>query len=281
MEKLPLEALPEKALAIRQWIIKMLVAAKSGHPGGALGMADVFATLYFSVLNHRPEEPGWEDRDRVLLSNGHINPVLYATLAVAGYFPEEELLTLRRFGTRLQGHPHRGSLPGVENTSGPLGLGLSQACGMSAALRLQGSSSRVFCLMSDGEHDEGQTWEAYLFGAKEKLGNLTVVIDRNHIQIDGPTETVLPLDSLAEKILAFGWQVLEIDGHNFAQIHRALSNERSATDVPTAIICRTTPGKGVDFMEHRFEWHGKAPTPEEGEAALEQLRSKTKSENQP
>lgn len=271
MEKLPVAALPAKAQAIRQWIIMMLVAAGSGHPGGALGMADVFATLYFSVLQHQPKDPGWEDRDRVLLSNGHINPVLYATLAVSGYFPEKELLTLRKFGTRLQGHPHRGSLPGVESTSGPLGQGLSQACGLAAALRLQKKSSRVFCFLSDGEHDEGQTWEAYLFGAKEKLSNLTVIIDRNHIQIDGRTEDVLPLHSLVEKLISFGWNVLEIDGHNFEQIHQALSAQPADQVLATAIVCRTTPGKGVDFMENRFEWHGKAPSAEEAESALRQL----------
>ena len=271
MEKLPIEALPAKAQAIRQWIIMMLAAAGSGHPGGALGMADVFATLYFSVLQHQPTDPDWQDRDRVLLSNGHINPVLYATLAVAGYFPEKELLTLRKFGTQLQGHPHRGSLPGVESTSGPLGQGLSQACGLAAALRLQKKSNRVFCFMSDGEHDEGQTWEAYLFGAKEKLSNLTVIIDRNHIQIDGRTEDVLPLHSLVEKLISFGWNVLEIDGHNFEQIHQALSAQPADQVLPTAIVCRTAPGKGVDFMENRFEWHGKAPSAEEAESALRQL----------
>lgn len=271
MEKLPLSALPAKALDIRRWIIRMLTKAGSGHPAGALGMADIFATLYFSVLEHRPAEPDWIGRDRVILSNGHINPVFYTTLALAGYFPEDELLTLRLFGSRLQGHPHRGSLPGVENTSGPIGQGLSQACGLAVALRLQGMTNRVFCLLSDGEHDEGQTWEAYLFGAKEKLSNLTVLIDRNNIQIDGRTEEVLPLDSLVEKLMAFGWHVLEIDGHNFVQIQQALTPRVNHFGLPTAIVCRTTPGKGVDFMEDKFEWHGKAPTAQEAEQALRSL----------
>jgi transketolase len=299
MEKLPLEALPAKALLIRRWIIRMLEKAGSGHPGGALGMADVFSTLYFSVLNHRPTDPDWAQRDRVLLSNGHINPVLYATLALAGYFPEQELLTLRTFGSRLQGHPHRGALPGIENTSGPLGQGLSQACGLAAALRLQHSTARVFCVLSDGEHDEGQTWEAYLFGAKEKLDNLTVIIDRNHIQIDGTTEDVLPLDSLVEKIMSFGWNVLEVDGHSIDQIYTALTatsptsaqdqgreNDSSQDEVkftnetlpsgrPTAILCTTTPGKGVPFMEHKFEWHGKAPSAAQAREALQALGETT------
>lgn len=275
MEKLPLTSLPEKARHIRQLIISMLVEAKSGHPGGALGMADVFATLYFSVLNHRPDSPGWDERDRVILSNGHINPVLYATLASTGYFPETELSTLRKFKSRLQGHPHRGSLPGIESTSGPLGLGLSQACGVAAALRLHNNPARVFCFLSDGEHNEGQTWEAYLFGAKEKLNNLTAIIDRNYIQIDGRTEDVMPLDSLVEKVMSFGWHVLEIDGHSHEQIFAALSTSKEDREQPTAVVCRTIPGKGVDFMENNYEWHGKAPSAQEGEDALRQLAEGT------
>ena len=271
MSELPLTELAEKARLIRRSIITMLAEAGSGHPGGALGMADIFATLYFSVLNHRPTEPDWSERDRVIVSNGHINPVLYATLAHAGYFPESELETLRQFGSRLQGHPHRGSLPGIENTSGPLAQGLSQACGLAAALRLQKNNAHVYCVLSDGEHDEGQTWEAYLFGAKEKLTNLTAIIDRNYIQIDGRTEVVLPLDSLVEKIMSFGWAVMEIDGHNVEQIEKALLVRSNDTDQPTAIVCKTIPGKGVDFMENRFEWHGKAPSSEEAQKALEQL----------
>ncbi len=250
----------------------MLFEAGSGHPGGALGLADIFATLYFSILKHRPADPDWDGRDRVLLSNGHTNPVLYATLALAGYFPKDELLTLRRIGSRLQGHPHRGALPGIENTSGPLGQGLSQACGLAAGLRLQGKTNRVFCILSDGEHDEGQTWEAYLFGAKEKLVNLTVIVDRNNIQIDGRTEDVLPLDSLVEKIMAFGWHVLEIDGHNYDQILQALSILPTAEQQsPTAIICRTIPGKGVGFMENNYEWHGNKISEEDEKVALREL----------
>jgi transketolase len=258
--------------SIRRSIITMLAEAGSGHPGGALGMADVFATLYFSVLQHNPLVPDWVGRDRVILSNGHICPVLYAALAEAGYFPKAELLTLRKLGSRLQGHPHRGSLPGVENTSGPLGLGLSQAAGLACSLRLQNKPNHVYCVLSDGEHDEGQTWEAYLFAAKEKLPNLTAIIDRNNIQIDGRTEDVMPLDSLTDKISSFGWQVIEIDGHNFEQIEKALRAKPTTDDPrPIAVVCRTIPGKGVDFMENRFEWHGKAPSKDEARLALEQL----------
>lgn len=259
------------AQQIRISIISMLAMAKSGHPAGALGMADVFAVLYAEILHHRPDEPEWPGRDRVLLSNGHICPVLYATLAHTGYFSVDELSSLRQLGSRLQGHPHRGSVTGVENTSGPLGQGLSQACGLAAALRLEQNSARVYCVMSDGEHEEGQTWEAYLFGAKEHLSNLTVLIDRNGIQIDGPTEKVMPLDPLAEKIKAFNWRVEEIDGHDHSAIEAALLASANQTDQPTAIICRTTPGKGVSFMEGKYEWHGKAPTKEEADLALAEL----------
>lgn len=261
------------ATQIRREIISMLSTAGSGHPAGALGMADVFAVLYGSVLHHRPAEPDWADRDRVLLSNGHICPALYASLALTGYFPVAELASLRKWGSRLQGHPHRGSLPGVEITSGPLGQGLSQACGLAVALRLQSSNSRVYCLMSDGEHDEGQTWEAYLFGAKEKLSNLIVLIDRNHIQIDGPTEKVLPMQPLSDKLRAFNWQVLEIDGHDHGAIESAIETSHLATDQPTAIICTTVPGKGVSFMEGNYEWHGKPPSTVEAKLALSELES--------
>lgn len=251
----------------------MLVAAGSGHSAGPLGMADVFATLYFAVANHDPKQPTWPNRDRVVLSNGHIAPVLYATLAHAGYFSKSKLTALRQLGSGLQGHPHRGSLPGVETTSGPLGQGLSQAIGMALAARLDHKRYRVYCLMSDGELDEGQSWEAVMFAAKEKLHNLTAIIDRNNIQIDGNTEDIMPLEPLADKWRAFGWHVLEIDGHNHEQIVAGLREAASIYEQPTVIIAHTIPGKGVDFMEFDYLWHGKPPKPEEAREALRQLRT--------
>ncbi len=261
--------LQRTATAIRRSIITMLAHAQSGHPAGALGMTDVVTTLYYTVLNHKPEEPTWSERDFVVLSNGHICPVLYAVLARTGYFPQTELMSLRKMHSRLQGHPHKGSLPGIENTSGPLGQGLSQAAGLALAHKMDGKPNRVFCLMSDGEHQEGQTWEAYLFAAKNKLRNITVLVDRNYIQIDGYTEEIMPLDPLKEKIQSFGWEVREVDGHSFTQITQALTEQHS--EKPTAIICHTTPGKGVSFMENKPEWHGKPPTHAEAEQALKEL----------
>jgi transketolase len=257
---------------IRQNVIKMLLKAGSGHSAGPLGMADVFTALYFTVLKHDPHRPNWKERDRVILSNGHICPVWYATLAEAGYFPKRELWTLRRLGSGLQGHPHRGELPGVENTSGPLGQGMSVAVGLAYGLyHLSKSKAQVYCLASDGEHDEGQTWEAIMFAAKHKLPNLTVIIDRNNIQIDGPTESVMPLDSLREKYEAFNWHVLEIDGHNIAEIIAACGEAKAITEKPVCIITHTIPGKGVDFMENNYLWHGKTPNEQEAEEALRQL----------
>ena len=248
-----------KADLIRQDIIKMLVAAGSGHSAGPLGMADVFTALYFNVLKQDPKKPEWEDRDRLVLSNGHICPVWYATLAHAGYFPVSELVTLRKFETRLQGHPHRGTLPGIETTSGPLGSGLSQACGMALAFRMDGKKNWVYCLTSDGEHDAGNTWEAILFAGKYKLANLTVIIDRNNIQIDGNTEDIMPLEPVKQKYEAFGWHVLEIDGHNFEAIIDACNEAKAIQNKPVVIIAHTIPGKGVDFMEGDFRWHGMPP----------------------
>lgn len=266
--------LEEKAREIRRSIITMLTKAGSGHAGGSLGMADVFTALYFAVAQHDPAKPDWKERDYIILSNGHICPVWYATLAQAGYFPQEELLTLRHFGSRLQGHPHRGSLPGIENTSGPLGQGLSQAAGLAYSLRLDKKPNRVYCLMSDGEQQEGQNWEAYQFAAKYQLSNLTVLIDRNNIQIDGRTETIMPLNSLSDKLSSFNWRVLEIDGHNMQAICDALNLAKIVQQQPTAIICKTIPGKGVDFMENQYTWHGKAPNAEEATKALSQLEKK-------
>lgn len=261
-----------KANLIREDIIKMLLEAGSGHSAGPLGMADIFTALYFNILNHDPAKPDWEERDRLILSNGHICPVRYATMAHAGYFPISELKTLRKLGSRLQGHPHRTVLPGVETTSGPLGSGLSQAVGMALAGRLDQAKWRVICLMSDGEQDAGNTWEAVMLAAKNKLHNLTALIDRNNIQIDGFTEDIMPLEPLDEKYRSFGWHVLEIDGHNFTQIIDAFAEAKSIFEKPTVIISHNTPGKGVSFMENKFEWHGKPPNKEEAETALKELK---------
>ncbi len=268
-----LKYLEETANKIREKIIEMLVEAGSGHSAGPLGMADIFAAFYFHILKHDPRKPAWPDRDRLVLSNGHICPVLYATLAYAGYFPREELMTLRKINSRLQGHPHRGTLPGIETTSGPLGSGLSQAIGMALAARLDGKKYRTYCLMSDGEHNEGNVWEAVMFAGKNKLSNLTVVMDRNNIQIDGFTENVMPLEPLREKYESFNWHVLEIDGHNMEELVFAISEAEAIYEKPTLIVAHTIPGKGVSFMERRYEWHGKPPTPAEARLALAELRT--------
>ena len=260
------------ANTLRQDAVKMITAAGTGHPGGSLGMADVFTALYFNVLKHDPKKPDWADRDVLILSNGHICPIRYAAMAEAGYFPVSELMTLRKFGARLQGHPHRAQLPGIETTSGPLGSGLSQACGAALALRMDGKKNRVYCAMSDGEHDEGNTWEAILFANKMQLHNLTVIIDRNNIQIDGHTEDVMPLEPLREKYEAFGWHVLDVDGHNVHDVIDALDESKSIYEKPVCIIAHTIPGKGVSFMENDPEWHGKAPTPEQAKVALQELQ---------
>ena len=258
---------------IREDIISMLVEAGSGHSAGPLGMADVFTALYFHILNHDLKNPKWSERDRVVLSNGHICPVLYATLARAGYFPLEELKTLRKLGSRLQGHPHNLALPGLENSGGPLGQGLSQAIGMALGAMLDGKKNRIYCLMSDGEHDEGQTWEAILFAGKNKLHNLTAIMDRNNIQIDGFTEDIMPLEPIRAKYEAFNWHVIEVDGHNIQQIIDACHEAQRIFEKPTVIVCHTIPGKGVQFMENNFEWHGKPPNPEEARIALHELRT--------
>lgn len=270
---------------IRQSIITMLEKAGSGHTAGPLGIADVFTALYFYLLRHDPTDPEWPDRDRVVLSNGHINPVLYATMAHAGYFPKEELLTLRQFGSRLQGHPHRDFLSMLETSSGPLGSGLSQAVGMAIADRMDfgiTSPRYVYCLMSDGELNEGNSWEAIMLAGKEKLRNLIAIVDRNNIQIDGYTEDVMPLEPLADKWKAFGWHVQEIDGNNISAIIDAVNEAKTVFEKPSVIIARTIPGKGVREFERKFEWHGKAPKPDEAKMALDELRTlggKIKSEH--
>lgn len=264
------EKLRTLAQKTRVDIITMIAAAQSGHPAGSLGMTDIFTYLYFYELAHQAQNPSWQDRDYLLLSNGHICPVLYATLAQAGYFSPEILSTFRSINSPLQGHPHKGSVPGVENTSGPLGQGISQAVGLALALQRDGKSNRVFCVMSDGEHQEGQVWEAYMLASHSHLKNLTVLIDANNIQISGRVSETLKIEPLAEKIESFGWNTLEVPGHNFSEIHMAFE-ARKLLEVPTALICRTTPGKGVSFMENNFQWHGKAPNKEQTVAALAEL----------
>lgn len=262
-----------QANQIRMSIIDMLLKAGSGHSAGPLGMADIFTALYFHILRHDPKNPSWDVRDRVILSNGHICPVLYATMAHAGYFPVEELSTLRKFGSRLQGHPHREALPGLETSSGPLGSGMSQAVGMAIAARMDKRDTWIYCLVSDGEHDAGNTWEAALLAGKEKLWNLIAIMDRNNIQIDGFTEDIMPLEPVRAKYEAFGWHVIEIDGHNFEEIVNAVEQAKAIYEKPKMIIAHTIPGKGVDFMERKFEWHGKPPNKEEAEKALAELRT--------
>jgi transketolase len=248
-----------QAEQIREDIVEMLVRAGSGHSAGPLGLADIFTALYFDILNHRPKQPDWPERDRLVLSNGHCVPVRYAAMARSGYFPVKELSTLRKFGSRLQGHPERVRLPGLETTSGPLGSGLSQAAGMALALRMDDMPSHVYCITGDGELDEGNIWEGAMFAAKYRLANLTVIVDRNNIQIDGPTEQVMPLGDVAQKFTAFGWHVIEIDGHNFQAIIDACNLAKAIVESPVAIIAHTIPGKGVDYMEYDYHWHGNPP----------------------
>ncbi|MFA4955219.1 MAG: transketolase [Patescibacteria group bacterium] len=290
--------LPEKRLVelektayqIRQDIIEMLLAAGSGHSAGSLGMAEVFTALYYEIAKITPETRGAPERDRVVLSNAHICPVLYAALANRGYFPREELKTLRKLGSRLQGHSNNHFLPDlpIETCGGPLGQGISQAVGLALAARMNNRKSdldirhstfdiqptfHTWCLMSDGELDEGQSWEAFALAGKLNLRELTVFIDRNNIQIDGFTENVLPLEPLADKFRAFNWSVIEVDGHNIREIVEAAGQAHAIAENPSVIICHTIPGKGVEFMENRFEWHGKPPNKEEAEIALKELRT--------
>lgn len=270
--------LEEKANKIRQLIIQMLTEAKSGHSAGPLGMADIFTAFYFHILKHDPKNPSWEDRDRLLLSNGHICPVLYASLALSGYFSVDELKTLRKINSRLQGHPHRTALPGIENTSGPLGEGLSQAIGIALTANMDKKNYHVYCLTSDGEHQEGNIWEAVMAAGYYKLHNLTAVIDRNNIQIDGTTESVMELEPLKEKYESFNWHVLEIDGNNMRSIVNSLTYAKSITEKPVVVIANTIPGEGVGFMEGNYLWHGNPPdaadiagAPPKGQQATEAM----------
>jgi transketolase len=279
---------------IRQDIILMLEHAGSGHSAGPLGLADIFTALYFEILKHDPKNTDWPDRDIMLLSNGHTVPVRYATMAHAGYFDRKELMTLRKFGTRLQGHPERTKLPGMENTSGPLGCGLSQACGMALAMRMNKQHHRwLYVVMGDGELNEGNIWEGAMLAGKEKLNNIIGIIDRNNIQIDGPTEQVMPLEDLRGKWESFGWHVIEINGNDIEAVIDACAMARAIVEKPVMLIAHTIPGKGVDFMEYDFHWHGAPPglqdmagAPPKAEQAkkalheLRTLRGKIRSEHE-
>lgn len=263
-----------KANDIRMDIIRMLEEAGSGHSAGPLGLADVFTALYFDVLKHDPQNPDWDGRDILLLSNGHCVPVRYAAMAHAGYFDRKELLTLRKLGSRLQGHPERTKLPGMENTSGPLGCGLSQACGMALAMRMDKVQHRwVYVVMGDGELNEGNIWEAAMLASKYKLNNVIGIIDRNNIQIDGPTESVMPLEDLRAKWEAFGWHVIDINGNDIEAVIDACAMGRAIVEKPVMIIAHTVPGRGVDFMEYDFHWHGAPPDHDQAVKALHELRT--------
>jgi len=262
----------EKARRIRENIITMLGQAGSGHTGGSLSAADILACLYFWEMNLDPKQPHWPDRDRFVLSKGHAAPVLYATLAEKGFFPEEWLKTLRKLGSPLQGHPDMRKLAGVEASTGSLGQGISWAVGMALAARVDKKSYRVYTLLGDGELEEGMVWEATMAAAHYKLDNLVLIIDYNGLQIDGPISEVMSPEPIAEKFAAFGCHAVEIDGHNIGQIMAALNGARLTKGRPTAIVARTIKGRGCSFMENRVEWHGVAPKPDEVEKALEELR---------
>ncbi|MCB9803036.1 transketolase [Candidatus Nomurabacteria bacterium] len=273
MQKDSLFELKKIANELRQDVIRSLKNAGSGHSGGSLGMADIFAVLYFAILNHDPKKPNLKNRDRLILSNGHICPILYASLARAGYFPLAKLKTLRKLNSDLQGHPHNLSLAGVETSSGPLGQGISQAVGMALAAKLDHLKHHIFCVTSDGEHNEGQVWEAIMTANKYHLGNLINIIDYNGIQIDGYTKDIMPLGNLKTKYESFGWKVLETNGHDLKQIIKTLDKAKTYQKSPVAIIAHTILGKGVSFMENKYPWHGKAPNQEQASRALEELQN--------
>lgn len=262
---------------IRKDIVLMLNKAGSGHSGGAIGLADIFTVLYFDVLKHNPKKPDWKDRDFVFLSNGHVCPVLYATLANAKYFSKDELFTLRKYGSRLQGHPHfdmsdkRNNLPGIENTSGPLGQGVSMAVGLASVLKRDKKNNHVYCFVGDGEIEEGQCWESFMYASREELNNFTLIVDRNYIQIDGNTKEVMHLDPLNKKFLSFNFAVIEFDGNDIMQIKKAFHEAKKIKHKPVCLIANTVPGKGISFMENRFEWHGKVPNDDETKLALDEL----------
>jgi transketolase len=271
LEPHQLATLQAHANDVRQGIIRSLLAAGSGHSAGSLDMADVFTAFYFHLLRHDPKNPDWKERDRLLLSCGHIAPVRYSAMAYAGYFPVDELLTLRKFGTRLQGHPERISLPGLETTSGPLGEGLAQGTGMALGAKMDGADWRVYVVTSDGEHQCGLHWEAMMTAAKFKLDNLTCVVDRNFIQIDGSTEDVMPLEPLADKYRAFNWEVFTCDGNDIGAFIATVERAKAVRGKPQVVIANTVPGKGVSFMENDYLWHGKPPKADEANVALGEL----------
>lgn len=267
------EELSSLANEVRQDVIKMLLAAGSGHPAGSLSSTELFVALYFFIMRHEPKKSDWPERDRLIVSHGHTCPALYSVMAQAGYFSRAKLKTYAALDSPLQGHPERTRLPGIETTSGPLGCGLAQAAGYALAARMDGARFRVYCTASDGEHNEGNHWEAVLLASKYKLANLTLFVDRNHIQIDGTTEQVLPLGNLAEKYKSFGWNAIEIDGHNFEEIIASVDKARKFHQGPTVVIANTLAGKGVSFMEGKPEWHAKAPNKKEAAEALRELKN--------
>jgi transketolase len=276
MQKRTIPELKEISREIRRNIIKMLTEAKSGHTGGPLGATDILTALFFGgVMNYRPNEPNWSDRDRFILSAGHMVPVLYSTLAEAGYFPKEELMTLRKFGTRLQGHPGREKgLPGIELSCGSLGQGLSVAVGIALSGKyLDKANWRVYCLDTDGELQEGSIWEAAMCAGHYKLDNLCAIVDRNYIQIDGRTEDVMSLDPLSDKWKAFKWHVIEINGNDYEQLLKAFDEAKNTKGKPTVIIARTIMSKGVPSIEDDYKWHGKPPKPDEAKKFLSELEA--------
>ncbi|MCR4278557.1 MAG: transketolase [bacterium] len=264
------------ANTLRQHVITMVAEAKSGHQGGPLGMADIFTYLYFHGMNHMPKKPDWSERDRLILSNGHICPIRYAAMAESGYFPVKELKTFRKLGSRLQGHPERTRLPGSETTSGPLGEGLAQSAGMAYAGKMDSKKWRVFCLTSDGEHEAGLHWEAMLFAGKNRLDNLICIVDRNNIQIDGTTEDIMPLEPLRQKYESFNWHVIECNGNDIQDIHRAVEDAKKIHQKPICILAHTIPGRGVSYMENNYRWHSQPFAPGEAEQAIAELKAHAK-----
>ncbi|MEM3795550.1 MAG: transketolase [Thermoprotei archaeon] len=272
--KVSIEKLSSISKQIRKDILEMLSEAGSGHPGGSLSAVEIVVTLYFAKMVHNPLDPKWVDRDRFLLSKGHAAPLLYAVLAECGYFPKSELKTLRKLGSRLQGHPDPTKLPGVEIPGGPEGIGLSEGVGMALAAKLDRRNYRVYVLMGDGELNEGEVWEAAMSAAKYNLDNLTAIVDRNGVQQDGLTEQIMPIEPVANKWRAFNWNVIEIDGYDFEQILSAIDKAKSVKNRPTVIVAYTTKGKGVEFMEWQSEYHGKVPDKQTVQRAIEDLQKR-------
>lgn len=271
-ERMDSKELQRMANKLRLHVVEMTYAANSGHPGGSLSAADIISALYFKVMRHDPKNPNWEDRDRFILSKGHVAPVLYAALAESGYFPVEDLITLRQLGSKLQGHPVRGKVPGVEMSTGSLGQGLSMSCGIALAGKMDGKDYKVYCMLGDGELQSGQNWEAAMFAANYKLNNLIAIVDRNRLQICGDTEEVMSLEPLVDKWMAFGWDVIEADGHDIDKVVAAFEEAKADRDSPVVIIFNTVKGKGVSFMENNPGFHGKACNATEYKQAVEELK---------